>query len=187
LAARAGEQENVRELVRLVGVVDRESWKTAPSLFASVPAESTLHPTAVQAMAIIHLQQGQFSQAWKLLSTLSNRLQTTPVSFRLGYEKLMLWLWLEAESVSNAEAQFKRLVTLLYAHKHNKSNEYLLAQTSTETLESIQFIDSPDVESFEHLAKLKSLRTVIIPASVSRKMMAELTSRLPNIDIKKQK
>lgn len=106
-----GENEAARELVRLVGVDEADQWNEAPKLFATIAEDSKIKPIASQAMAILEIRQGNNSKAWKILASQSKVLELAPVPLRLGHEKLILWLLLEAESKDAAESQFKRLVT----------------------------------------------------------------------------
>lgn len=108
----AGENEATRELIRFVNVDDAQQWNEATKLDASIAPGSAFKPVASQSLALISIRQGNYSEAWKLLNAQSNLLPSTPIPYKLGHEKLMLWLYLQANSAAKAESQFNRLVTI---------------------------------------------------------------------------
>jgi hypothetical protein len=110
--AHAGDHESTRMLISFVSNPKVEKWNEAPNLYASISGNSTFKPVAAQAMALIHIRQRNYSDAWKLLNAQSSHLSSASLAYRLGHEKLMLWLWLQAGSAAQAEAQFNRLVTI---------------------------------------------------------------------------
>jgi hypothetical protein len=106
----AGESEATRTLVGLVGNEEVGDEKEVSSLYTSIALDSIYKPVASQSLALLQMRQGKYAEAWKLLSAQTDGLSSMPMSFRVGNEKLMLWLWLQAGSASQAESQFNKLV-----------------------------------------------------------------------------
>jgi hypothetical protein len=101
-----------RALIGLIASDKAEQWDEAAKIYQSFAPDSKWKPESSQAMAIIEIRRGKFSEAWKLLAGQSAKLDSANTSMRLGHERLMLWLQLEAGLADQAESQFKRLVTI---------------------------------------------------------------------------
>jgi len=89
--------------------------KEAETLFASIPADSSLKPIAAYALALVQIRETQFPEAWKSLTAPWKVPAAVPDSVKIGKERLKLWLLLEAGKPVEAETQFKRLVTMSLA------------------------------------------------------------------------
>jgi hypothetical protein len=106
------DSSQVRALISLVASDEAGQWDQAAKIFQAFPADSKWKAEASQAMAIIDIRQRKFSEAWKLLSGQSASVASAHASLRIGHEKLMLWLQLEANLADKTESQFQRLLTI---------------------------------------------------------------------------
>jgi len=100
----------VNALIAIIESNDTENQASqAEERFASIPAESKAKPLATMAIALIYIREKRFSDAWNVLAAIPSSVSD---SFKLGKERLKLWLLLESGAGEKAEAQFKQVVTM---------------------------------------------------------------------------
>jgi len=111
----AGEKEDLAAAGALIAMVESGESDQAPQalrLFDSIPADSKVKPVAAHALALVHIQEHQNSEAWKAITSQYKEQDSAPDSIKFGREKIKLWLRLEAGKAEMAELQFDRLLTM---------------------------------------------------------------------------
>jgi hypothetical protein len=106
------DSRQARALIGHVASDQADHWEQATRIFTLLPSESKWKPITTQAMALIEIRRGRYSEAWKLHASQSTKLGSASASMRLGHERLYMWLLLEAGLGKQAESQFKRLITI---------------------------------------------------------------------------
>lgn len=109
-AIQPDDSKVARELVGLIRKKDADSFARGKDLFRSI-ADTPVKPVACQALALLAIQSGRYSDAWQVLSSAPTLPEN--ISLQTGHDRLQLWLLLEAPSSQRAETQFKKLVTLV--------------------------------------------------------------------------
>ncbi len=111
----ADEKKDLAAAGALIAMVESgksDQAQQALRLFDSIPADSKVKPVAANALALVHIQEQQNSEAWKAVTTQYKEQDTVSDSIKFGKEKIILWLRLEAGKAEKAEPQFDRLVTM---------------------------------------------------------------------------
>jgi hypothetical protein len=84
------------------------SFTRGEQLVSSIADTDPARPVSMQALALLEIQAGRYSEAWKHLVSKPSANQNS--ALQAGNDRLKLWLLLEAHSCDKAEGQFKRLV-----------------------------------------------------------------------------
>lgn len=111
----ADEKEDLAAAGALIAMVESgksDQAKQALLLFDSIPADSNVKPVAAHALALVHIQEHQNSEAWKAITSQYKEQDSAPDSIKFGKEKIKLWLRLEAGNAEKAELQFEQLLTM---------------------------------------------------------------------------
>ena len=111
----ADEKEDLIAAGALIAMVESgksDQSKQALLLFDSIPANSKVKPVAAHAIALVHIQEHQNSEAWKAITSQYKEQDAASDSIKFGKEKIKLWLRLEAGNAEKAELQFEQLLTM---------------------------------------------------------------------------
>ena len=122
----AGEKEDLAAASALIAMVESgksDQAKQAILLFDSIPADSKVKPVAAHAIALLHIQEHQNSEAWKAITARYKEQDAASDSIRFGKEKIKLWLFLEAGNAEKAGPQFDRLVTMTLGADANSGEQ----------------------------------------------------------------
>ena len=112
----ADEKQYIAAANALIAIIESNDTENpasqAEDRFASIPAESQSKQFASMAISLIYIREKRFSDAWKVLAAIPKDQVSVSDSFKLGKERLKLWLLLEAGAGEKAEAQFKQVVNM---------------------------------------------------------------------------
>ncbi len=98
-----------RELVELLRRGEERNVTKGESIFVSIPNNSPARPIAAQALALLQIQDKQYSKAWNTLAS-ADVTKGVDSSLSMGHLSLKFWLLLQARSKRQAEDQCKQIV-----------------------------------------------------------------------------
>jgi hypothetical protein len=103
--------KHAKSLISMIQQPNSPERDKVDEILSQIPPQSPCRSVATQAASIVHIQQSQFSKAWKCLKSNPTKSSSTP-HLQLGQHQLKLWLLLEAESTQDAEEIFEKIVGL---------------------------------------------------------------------------
>jgi len=119
--------KHAKSLISMIQQPQNPERDKVEEILSQIPLQSPYRPVAAQAASIVHIQQNEFSKAWKCLKSNPIKSSSTP-HLQLGQHQLKLWLLLEADSKQDAEEIFEKIVGLASADTLESSQRVALIE-----------------------------------------------------------
>lgn len=119
--------KHAKSLISMLQQPQNPERDKVEEILSQIPIQSPYRSVAAQAASIVHIQQNEFSKAWKCLKSNPVKSSSTP-HLQLGQHQLKLWLLLEAESNQDAEEIFEKIVDLASADTLESSQRVALME-----------------------------------------------------------